>query len=124
MKRLYTAGFLFVLVLGCVLHFTYGLSGDNALVGIFSAKDESTFQHLKLLFWPFIIFSVFEYFILRPRKNYVFIKTLSVLFGAAVIVIVFYAYTAIWGKNFLAADIFTFMLGDAAAFYLSYALQK
>lgn len=124
MKRLYAAGFLFVLILGCALHFTYDLSGSNAVVGIFSARDESTLQHLKLLFWPFIFFSLFEYFFTQHGKNFIFIKALSVLFGAAVIVIVFYAYTAIWGENFLAADIFTFMLGDASAFYLSYALQK
>lgn len=124
MKRRYTAGFLFVLFLGCALHFTYALSGGNAVVGIFSARSESTLQHLKLLFWPFALFSLVEYFFLQHGKNFIFIKALSVLFGAAVIVIVFYAYTAILGKNFLAADIFTFMLGDAAAFYLSYALQK
>lgn len=124
MKKLYAAGFLFVLIFGCALHFTYELSGSNAVVGIFSARDESTLQHLKLLFWPFTFFSVFEYFFMRHRKNFLFIKALSVLFGAAVIVIVFYTYTAILGKNFLAADIFTFMLGDGAAFYLSYALQK
>lgn len=44
--------FIFISVLGVLLHFTYEWSGDNAVVGLFSAVNESTWEHLKLLFFP------------------------------------------------------------------------
>ena len=39
--------FIFISVLGVLLHFTYEWSGDNAVVGLFSAVNESTWEHLK-----------------------------------------------------------------------------
>lgn len=122
-KKLYFIGFLFTLLSGTALHFTYELFGQNPIVGIFSSTDESVPQHLKLLFWPYVFFSVFEYIkYARKEKNFIFVKTLSVLFGMAVIVIFFYAYTAILGKDVLFLDIFAFILGDFSAFLLSYKL--
>lgn len=122
-KKLYFIGFLFTLLLGSLLHFTYELSGQNPIIGIFSSTSESVPQHLKLLFWPFVFFSVFEYLkYARKEKRFIFVKTLSVLFGMAVIVIFFYSYTAVLGKNMLFLDIFAFMLGDFFAFFLSYKL--
>lgn len=122
-KILYLTGAVFVLLLGTFLHFTYNLSEQNALVGFISAKDESTLQHLKLLFFPYIIFSAAEFYKCGiPIKKYLFVKILSVFFGMAVIVLIFYSYTFVIGKNFLTADILTFISGDAAAFLLSYLL--
>ena len=51
---------LFTLIFGTLLHFTYGLSGNNPIVGTFSAINESTWEHLKLLFFPMLIFAIFE----------------------------------------------------------------
>lgn len=45
--------FIFISVLGVLLHFTYEWAGDNAVVGLFSAVNESTWEHLKLLFSHF-----------------------------------------------------------------------
>ena len=47
--------FIFISVLGVLLHFTYEWSGDNAVVGLFSAVNESTWEQLKLLFFPFLL---------------------------------------------------------------------
>lgn len=122
-KKLYFIGFLFTLLLGSALHFTYELSGQNPIVGLFSSTDESVPQHLKLLFWPYVFFSIFEYIkYARKEKNFIFVKALSVLFGMAVIVLFFYAYTAVLGENMLFLDIITFILGDFSAFFLSYKL--
>ena len=122
-KILYFIGIVFVFSLGCLWHFFYPWSHQNFLVGLVAPVNESVPEHLKLLFFPFLIFSVFEY-IKRGKKikNFIFSKTLSVLFGMAVIVIVFYAYTAVLGTNLLPLDILTFLAGDMAAFYISYRL--
>ena len=43
--------FFFISILGVLLHFTYEWSDDNRIVGLFSAVNESTWEHLKLLFF-------------------------------------------------------------------------
>ena len=42
---------IFVFILGTLLHFTYKLSGENGVVAIFSTVNESTWEHLKLLYF-------------------------------------------------------------------------
>ena len=52
------------LALGTLLHFTYEWSGENQLVALFSAVNESTWEHLKLLFFPMILMGVLGYFVI------------------------------------------------------------
>ena len=54
------AGFLFTGALGVLLHFLYEWSGGNTLAAAFSAVNESTWEHMKLLFFPMYDFSVFQ----------------------------------------------------------------
>lgn len=49
---------LFSVVVGSLLHFVYGWSGENRIVGAFSAVNESTWEHLKLAFFPMFIIAV------------------------------------------------------------------
>ena len=59
---------IFVMILGTLLHFIYEWSGDNIFVASFSAVNESTWEHLKLLFFPMLLTTIIGYFYLR--KNY------------------------------------------------------
>ena len=52
LKKYTVAGILFTIALGTLLHFTYDISGNSDFVAIFSAVNESTWEHLKLLFFP------------------------------------------------------------------------
>lgn len=54
---------LFSLVVGTLLHFTYQWSGENAFVGLFSAVNESTWEHLKLAFFPMLFMAIVGYFL-------------------------------------------------------------
>ena len=45
-----TAGFLFTAAVGALLHFSYDWSGGTVLAAAFSAVNESTWEHMKLLF--------------------------------------------------------------------------
>lgn len=49
-------GIIFIVVLGSLLHFVYGLSGYWHPIGIIAAVNESVWEHLKLGFWPTVIF--------------------------------------------------------------------
>ena len=43
---------IFVFALGTLLHFVYDWSWQNQIIGAFSAVNESTWEHLKLIFFP------------------------------------------------------------------------
>jgi len=45
---------IFCIILGTLLHFTYEWFNLNKFVGFFSATNESTWEHLKLIFFPMV----------------------------------------------------------------------
>lgn len=67
--------FLFISILGTLLHFTYEWSQNNAIVGLFSAVNESTWEHLKLLFFPMLFLTLFELFFFRDRLPKTFYRS-------------------------------------------------
>lgn len=119
-KKLQILGAVFTAVLGTLLHFTYEWSGNNSLIGIFSAVNESTWEHLKLLFVPALIFAVFEYFLYGKKiKNFIAVKAASLLLGMATIIVTFYTYSGIIGEGFLWADILVFLLSVFVCYFFS-----
>jgi len=58
-------GVVFIIFLGGALHFTFALSGNQPIVGAFSAVNESVWEHLKLAFWPALLLTIIEYPLLR-----------------------------------------------------------
>ena len=112
------AGALFTLIAGPLVHFIYDWFGGAAAV--FGAVNESTWEHLKLLFWPMALFGVLEYFAYgRKTPGFLPVRVLSILLGMLTIVTLFYTYKGILGFNFLAADIGTFVVGLLTAYLFS-----
>ena len=125
LKRSHIIGGILAALLGTFMHFTYDMSGQNSVVGVFSAVNESTFEHLKLLFFPIMLFGLLTYFIYGERyKNHSAVTLIAVLKGMAATVISFYTYVGILGRNFLLFDILTFLLGMYTAFSFSYKSLK
>ena len=92
--------FIFIGTLGTLGHFFYEWSGQNPLIGSFFAVNESTWEHLKLLFFPTAIFSLAEYcFVKKEIRNYPASIAISLLAGMAAIVTIFYTYTGVLGKS-------------------------
>lgn len=105
---------IFTWILGTILHFTYDWSNQNAIVGAFSAINESTWEHLKLLFFPMLITTIIGYFYLKPKeeyKNFLCAKTIGILVALVFVVIFFYTYTGVIGTNFAILDIGSFFVG-------------
>jgi hypothetical protein len=102
---------IFVFILGTLLHFTYDWSNKNFFIGLFSAVNESTWEHLKLVFYPTLISSIVGYILFKNKyPNYLFIKTKSIFISLSFIVIFFYTYTGIIGNNYAILDIGSFFL--------------
>lgn len=102
---------IFIIILGVILHFTYEWSNNNYFVGTFSAVNESTWEHLKLVFFPMLITTIIGHFIFsKDFKNYLCAKTQGILLAMSFIVIFFYTYTGIIGTNFAILDIGSFFV--------------
>ena len=117
-------GFIFVSIAGSLFHFIFQWSGYNRLAGIFFPVNESVWEHLKLIYLPFLIWSIIEYFVLRKDKSNIFTKAVSTLSGMATIVIFYYTYTGISGKEIEFLNILSFFVGVAVAFAVDYLMIK
>lgn len=118
-------GILFTMILGSLSHFFYGWSGDFSLVGLFSPVNESVWEHLKLLFFPALLFMLTERRLLSYRCPDLFCKNLAGLYaGLAAMPALFYGYTLFTKKNYLWADITVFILSVLTTYLLAYALRK
>ena len=60
-----TIGLLWTLAAGNLLHFVYQWTGESTVAGLFAAVNESTWEHMKLLAVPWVLFSLVEYIALR-----------------------------------------------------------
>jgi uncharacterized membrane protein len=118
------AGTLFIIFLGTALHFTFDFSGKNPIVGTFSAVNESVWEHLKLPFWPSLLWMLIEMYPLRKVVgNFFTSKTIGTIVMIAIIPIVFYSYTA-FTEEILTVDIATFMIAVVIGQTISYKLFK
>ncbi len=117
-------GMVFIILLGSALHFTFEFSGNQPLVGIFSAVNESVWEHLKLAFWPTLLFTLIEYVPLMKKgaDNFALAKTVGVYSMIIIIPIVFYSYTAFTAESILAVDISTFAIAVVIGQIASYEL--
>lgn len=117
-------GAIFMILVGSLLHFTYDLSGRNPIVGMFSAVNESVWEHLKLGFFSLLIFSLIEYPIIKNYvNNYWLGKALGILFLELSIVIIFYTYTSFTKHPILFVDISVYIIGCIICQIISYKIM-
>ena len=84
---------IFCLILGTILHFTYEWFNYNVMVGLFSAVNESVWEHLKLLFYPMFFISIIGYFkIGRKLCNYWYTQMIGVVFTLIFVVVIYRNY--------------------------------
>lgn len=84
---------------GTLLHFLYDWLGEAEWIAPFSGINESTWEHMKLLFWPTFIFAIVQSFFFRGRENFWCVKLRGILLGLALIPIIFYTYNGAIGKS-------------------------
>ena len=115
-------GMVFIILLGSMLHFTFELSGNQPIVGVFSAVNESVWEHLKIAFWPALLYLIFEYrYLYKKSNNFFFAKTLGIYSIMIIIPIIFYSYTIFFEEN-LIIDIGSFIFAIIIGQIISYRL--
>mgnify|MGYP003397006398 FL=1 len=93
------AGFAAVTFGGTILHFLYDWTGGSVLVSPFSGVNESTWEYMKLLFWPLFLFALLQRLYFKDQKNYWCIKLAEILLGLLLIPVLFYTYNGVFGKS-------------------------
>lgn len=103
--------YIILATMGFLLHFAYDWSGQNKIVGIFSATNESTWEHLKLLFFPMLFITIWDS--LRGNTSPGFLKRriMSIMAGMLVIVIMFYTAFGITSRIMDWYNIATYLIG-------------
>ena len=120
--RLSVGGAALGIVLGSLLHFTYQWSGRLTAVALFSAVNESPWEHLKLYFFPIVLYIAVEWFVVANKAALLFAKLVQILGGMVFIEAFFYTYTGAIGIENVWVDIFSFVGAMASGYVLSYRL--
>ena len=116
-------GVVFIILLGSSLHFTYELSGNSPIVGSFSPVNESVWEHMKMAFWPSLLWLIVEYVPLRKGTNNFFAaKALGAYVMVFAIPLIFYSYTSFTGESFLVIDIASFVAAIFLGQIVSYKI--
>ena len=92
-------GFAVTSLVGTLLHYLYEWTGDSLWVAPFSGVNESTWEHMKLLFWPMLLFALVQSFFFRDRKDFRCIKLRGILLGLTLIPVLFYVYNGVIGPS-------------------------
>lgn len=115
-------GFVFTVGLGVVLHFLYEWSGEAIWVAPFSGVNESTWEHMKLLFYPMFLFAIIQSFFFKQFENFWSVKLKGILLGLLFIPLLFYFYNGVIGKSSDFINIAIFVISVACTYL--YELQQ
>lgn len=119
-----TAGFALTTLSGTLLHFLYDWTSKSILIAPFSGVNESTWEHMKLLFWPQFLFALVQSLFFKDQKNYWCVKLAEIALGLALIPVLFYTYNGVFGKSPDWVNIAIFYISAALAFLLGWHLFK
>lgn len=92
-------GFAATSLMGTVLHFLYDWLGKAVWIAPFSGVNESTWEHMKLLFWPMLVFAIVQSFFFGEREDFWCVKLRGILLGLGLIPVIFYTYNGVIGRS-------------------------
>lgn len=108
---------LAVAILGSLNHFLYDWTGGSSFVALFCPINESPWEHLKLLLFPFLFVTLGTAVLCRSRsRRFFYCRFLGVVCGMTFTLISFYTYTGIWGSHVLILDLLIFFLSVVLSF--------
>ena len=112
-------------MLGTFLHFLFELSGNGIAAALVSAVNESIWEHMKLIYYPMLLFSLIQYrFWGREVASFWWVKLAGIMLGLVLIPVIYYVYTGIFGVSVDWFNITIFFLAAGAAFWLESKLFR
>ena len=113
-------GLLFLIVFGTCAHFIYEWSGHNKLAGVICAVNESTWEHMKLVIGPSLIWMIVEAPFLYSSPNFITAKAVSIVVMMVLIPVIFYGFLLLLKKETLILGILDFVFSAIAGQVVSY----
>lgn len=105
------------------MHFTYDWSGQNSFLALFAPVNESTWEHMKLLFFPMFVFQMYQYAKLENEYPRILCGGLyATIIGTFSIPVLFYGYQAVFGTGNFIVHISIFFLGVLIGMVFNYIL--
>lgn len=117
-------GFVFTVFMGVVLHFFYEWSNEAIWAAPISSVNESTWEHMKLLFFPMFGFAIFQSLFFKKYKSFWNVKLKGILIGLLLIPLIYYFYNGAIGKSPDWVNIAIFVLSVAVSYVYEYKLFK
>lgn len=119
------AGLLFTAVLGTVFHFLYEWSGRNPAVALISPVNESIWEHMKLLYYPMLLFALLEYgFTQPPGPRFCCNKLKGLALALPLIPVLYYTCCGILGHSTGWINITIFFLAAGVGFWYEVRLVQ
>lgn len=117
-------GFTFTAVLGTILHFVYEWTGVIYFAP-FSAVNESTWEHMKIMFFPSFIYALIEYFALSKNySGFMITKLLGVITSVILIPVLFYTLSGSFGKLAGYINVIIFFVSGGIWYLIEYFILK
>ncbi|SMC68898.1 DUF6512 family protein [Papillibacter cinnamivorans] len=124
MFRRHCIAFVLAVLAGTGLHFLYTLF-PNPVSAVFSPVQESVWEHLKMLYWPYLVAAIL---LTRNRQlknaGYWGAHFAAMLVMVLIVVGGFYILSGALGVEGTAVDVALFVIALAVAFYLSYRMYS
>ena len=93
-------GFAVTSLGGTLLHFLYEWLGEAVWIAPFSGVNESTWEHMKILFFPMLIFACIQWAFFRAEyEGFWWIQLIGIAVGVIGIPVLFYTYNGVIGKS-------------------------
>lgn len=110
------SGFCLTSLAGTILHFLYDWSGENALISLISGVNESTWEHMKLLFFPLFVFAIIQSRFFKDYRWFWHVKFCGTVAGLLVIPVLFYTWNGAFGRSPDWFNITIFFIATATTF--------
>ncbi|MBE6598230.1 MAG: hypothetical protein E7638_02170 [Ruminococcaceae bacterium] len=110
-------GFGITSLVGTLLHFLFDWTGKSLLTASFSAVNESTFEHMKILFVPLFLFAAAESLFFANHRNFWCVKLKGITLGLLLIPIIFYTVNGAFVSTPDWFNIAIYFISAAVAFF-------
>lgn len=118
------AGFVTTVIGGILLHYLYGLTNESILAAPVSAVNESTWEHMKLMYFPMFAFALIQSRFFKEYDSFWCVKLFGMLTGLILIPVLFYTYNGAFGESPAWLNIAFFFITAAIVFALETLLLK
>lgn len=121
MRKRFAIAFLVTALAGTGLHFLYTV-WPVPLVGLFAPVSESVWEHLKLLYWPFLVAAAVLVHTMKSRLRAWSGFLASLLIQPLILTALYYLLRSGFGFTSLALDILLYYAVLGAGFFAAFEL--